>query len=241
MLSAWPPRDGAEHPVLKRSSLREMQQVWRLAPASAVRNAQTGALSLTSGGYAYGLRVSQNCLFNHVVAHSGGLPGFGSQMRWLPDYGVGLIALGNLTYTGWGTPLDQAFEVLMQRGGLTPRTVQPSPVLTAMQAQVTRLVQRWEAPLADSIAAMNLFRDESAPRRAAAIVRLVEAAGGSCLPEGSLWAENALRGEWKLTCATGALRVRITLAPTEPARVQEFGVFAMPRDGRVGPAPACRP
>lgn len=241
MLSAWPPRDGPEHPVLKRSSLREMQQVWRLAPASAVRNAQTGALSLTSGGYAYGLRVSQNCLFNHVVAHSGGLPGFGSQMRWLPDYGVGLIALGNLTYTGWGAPLDQAFEVLMQRGGLTPRTVQPSPVLTAMQAQVTRLVQRWEAPLADSVAAMNLFRDESASRRAAAIARLVEAAGGSCQPEGALWAENALRGEWKLACATGALRVRITLAPTEPARVQEFGVVAMPRDGRVGPAPACRP
>jgi CubicO group peptidase (beta-lactamase class C family) len=241
MLSAWPPRDGAESPVLRRSSLREMQQVWRQAPATAAYNAQTGALSLTSGGYAYGLRVSQNCLFNHVVAHSGGLPGFGSQMRWLPDYGVGIIALGNLTYTSWGTPIDEALDVLRRSGGLVPRTVQPSPVLVAMQEQVTRLVQRWEQPLADSVAAMNLFRDESAPRRAAAIARLVESAGGSCRPEGALWAENALRGEWKLACATGALRVRITLAPTEPARVQEFGVVAMPRDGRVGPTPACRP
>jgi hypothetical protein len=25
------------------------------------------------------------------------LPGFGTQMRWLPEYGVGLIAFGNLT------------------------------------------------------------------------------------------------------------------------------------------------
>lgn len=241
MLSAWPPRDGAEHPVLKRSSLREMQQVWRLAPAAAVRNPQTGDLSLTSGGYAYGLRVSQTCQYNHVVAHSGGLPGFGSQMRWLPDYGVGIIALGNLTYTGWGAPLDQAFEQLAKSGGLMPRTVQPAPVLVAMREQVTRLVQRWQQPLADSMAAMNLFRDESAPRRAAAIAEMVENAGGSCTPDGNMWAENALRGEWKLACATGALRVRITLAPTEPARVQEFRVMPMPRDGNVGPTAACRP
>ncbi len=241
MLSAWPARDGAESPVLKRSSLREMQQIWRFAGATAVRNAN-GALSLNAGGYAYGLRVAQNCLFNHIVSHSGGLPGFGSQMRWLPEYGVGLIALGNLTYTGWGAPLDAAFDVLAKSGGLTPRTVRPSPVLTAMQEKVTRLVTNgWSQPLADSIAAMNLFRDESGARRGAAIARLVQAAGGNCRPEGALWAENALRGEWKLACATGALRVRITLAPTEPARVQEFGVFSMPADRRVGPAPACRP
>ena len=240
MLSAWPARDGAESPVLKRSSLREMQQVWRLAPASAVRSAN-GTLSLTSGGYAYGLRVSQNCLFNHIVAHSGGLPGFGSQMRWLPEHGVGIIALGNLTYTGWNGPIDAAYEVLARSGGLTPRSVQPSPVLAAMHDQVTRLITvGWTQPLADSIAAMNLYRDESAPRRSAAIARLVQAAGGNCRADGAMWAENALRGEWRLSCATGALRVRITLAPTEPARVQEFGVFAAPADYKPGPVAVCR-
>jgi hypothetical protein len=240
MLSAWPARDGAESPVLKRSSLREMQQVWRLAPASAVR-AANGTLSLNSGGYAYGLRVSQNCLFNHIVAHSGGLPGFGSQMRWLPEHGVGIIALGNLTYTGWNGPIDAAYDVLARSGGLTPRSVQPSPVLAALHDQVTRLITvGWTQPLADSIAAMNLYRDESAPRRAAAIARLVQAAGGSCRADGAMWAENALRGEWRLSCATGALRVRITLAPTEPARVQEFGVFAAPADYKPGPAAVCR-
>jgi hypothetical protein len=34
--------------------------------------------------------------------------------------------------------------------------------------------------------------------------------------------------------------VRITLAPTEPARVQEFGVFAAPPDYTPGPVAACR-
>lgn len=226
--------------MLKRSSLREMQLVTRFSGGTTVFNDASDALTMTSGGYAFGLRVSQNCLFNHIVAHSGGLPGFGSQMRWLPDYGVGIVALGNLTYTGWGPPIDQAFEALAKAGALVPRSVQPAPVLTAMQQQVTRLVLNWSAPLADSIAAMNLYRDESAVRRSAAIARLIETAGGDCRPDGAMWVENALRGEWKLRCRTGALRVRITLAPTEPARVQEFVVTPLPIDGRVGPAPTCR-
>ena len=100
-LSAWPPRDGDEQPPLRRASLREMQQVWRPASAAVTRDAG-GALQMTSGGYGFGLRISQTCTFPFVVAHSGGLPGFGSQMRWLPDYGVGIVAFGNLTYTGWG-------------------------------------------------------------------------------------------------------------------------------------------
>jgi hypothetical protein len=217
-----------------------MQQVWRFAPGAATRLAN-GTLTMTGGGYAYGLRVSQNCRFNHIVAHSGGLPGFGSQMRWLPEYGVGIIALGNLTYTSWGAPIDAAFEVLAKSGGLSPRAIEPSPVLTAMQDKVTRLITTaWTQPLADSIAAMNLYLDESAPRRAAAIGTLVQNAGGNCRADGPMWAENALRGEWKLSCAAGALRVRITLAPTEPARVQEFGVFAAPPDYTPGPVAACR-
>jgi CubicO group peptidase (beta-lactamase class C family) len=241
MLSAWPARDGAESPVLKRSSLREMQQIWRFAGAQAARLAD-GGLGLNAGGYAYGLRVSQNCNFAHIVAHSGGLPGFGSQMRWLPEHGVGIIALGNLTYTGWNTPIDAAFSALAASGALVPRSVRPAPVLTAMREQVTRLVTTgWSAPLADSIAAMNLYRDESQSRRAAQITRLVEAAGGNCRPDGEMWVENALRGEWKLACGRGALRVRITLAPTTPARVQQLDVSDMPLQASVGPAPVCRP
>ena len=240
MLDAWPSRDGAESPVLRRSSLREMQQVARSAPATASYNAVTHLLSMTSGGYAYGLRVSQTCAFGHSVAHSGGLPGFGSQMRWLPEHGVGLVALGNLTYTGWNDVLDQARDALLRTGGLVARAPQPAPVLLTRQEQVTRLVQAWSTPLADSIAAMNLYLDESAPRRSAAIATLRAAAGGTCRASGPLLAENALRGRWRMQCASGALEIGITLAPTEPARVQEFTVRAVAPDSPLRPAPSCR-
>jgi hypothetical protein len=110
-----------------------------------------------------------------------------------------------------------------------------------MRDQVTRLVTNgWSTALGDSIAAMNLYKDESATRRDAQIKRLVTAAGGNCRAEGPLWAENALRGEWKVACTNGNLRVRITLAPTTPARVQQFDVTEMRNDERIGALPTCR-
>jgi CubicO group peptidase (beta-lactamase class C family) len=240
MLDAWPPRDGAESPVLRRSSLREMQQVGRMRGTSVSRTG-SGDVALNAGGYGYGLGITQSCQFGHVVAHSGGLPGFGSLMRWLPDYGVGIIALGNRTYTGWGGVVDDAFALLAETGGLVPRAPQPAPVLLAMRDNVTQLVQQWDQPLADRTAAMNLFRDEPAPRRAAAIAALRDAAGGQCRNDGPFVVENALRGQWRMQCATGALRVGITLAPTEPARVQQMTVTPLRTGEVVGAVATCRP
>jgi hypothetical protein len=239
LLDAWPPRDGDEGPVLRRASRREMQQVARYNGATAARDA-SGAITLSAGGYGYGLGVRQTCLYRISVSHTGGLPGFGSLMRWLPDQGVGIVAMGNLTYTGWGAPAEQALGLLAATGALTARAPQPAPVLLARQAEVSRLVARWDEGLADRVAAMNLYLDESKPRRRAALEKLVADAGGECRPEGTLVAENALRGRWRLRCARGDLRVAITLAPTEPARVQYLDVVPMGREEPIEAAPVCR-
>jgi hypothetical protein len=161
-------------------------------------------------------------------------------MRWLPEYGVGIVAMGNQTYTGWAGVAEQAIQALAATGGLQPRIPQPAPVLELRQAQVTRLVLSWNGALADSLAAMNLFRDEPMDRRRAAIARVVQAAGGDCRPEGAMEVENALRGRWRLRCRESDLRVSITLAPTEPAQVQYLDVAALRRDQSLAPAPVCR-
>jgi CubicO group peptidase (beta-lactamase class C family) len=142
-LEAWPPRDGPESGPIRRSSLREMQPPARWSRAVAGR-ASTGELRLNAGGYAFGLRVSQTCDFDAVVSHSGGLPGYGSLMRWLPDYGVGFIAFGSRTYTGWGGVADEVLARLAKAGGLQPRAVQPSPALVAAKDAVSRLVDCWD-------------------------------------------------------------------------------------------------
>lgn len=238
MLGAWPPRDGPETYPLARASAREMQQVWRFSGASAVRD--SAGVALNAGGYGYGLRVQQTCLFDVSVSHTGGLPGFGSIMRWLPEHGVGIVALGNRTYTPWTPVVEQAFALLSRTGGLVEREPQPAPVLLTRMDQVSRLVARWDDALADTIAAMNLYRDESKERRRAQLAQLVQSVGGECRREGGLVAENALRGRWRMRCASGDLRVAITLAPTEPARVQFLQVARIEPTASLAPPPACR-
>lgn len=223
--SAWPARDGAETGPVRRASRREMQQVWRARPA-AVTVDDAGTLRLTAAGYGYGLRVSQTCDVAHLVGHAGGLPGYGSLMLWAPEYGVGLVAMGNLTYTSWGPRFDAAFDVLRRAGALVPRPVPASPALTAAREAVTRLVNRWDDEVLEGLAADNLLLDESLERRRAAFAGL-RATHGACRPEGPFDVENALRGSWTLACERGRIRLAITLAPTVPPRVQHLSAVAL--------------
>jgi CubicO group peptidase (beta-lactamase class C family) len=218
-VGAWPPRDGSETAPISRASLREMQQLWRAAPAT-VMTSGNGALQLNAGGYGYGLRISQTCDFNHIVAHSGGLPGFGSQMRWLPEYGVGLIAMGNRTYTGWNGVFNQALELLKNTGALQPRMANPSPALVKARSEVSQLVIAWDDSLADRIAAVNLYLDRSKDRRRREIADLRATVGTCRGPDQFTFVENALRGTWTLACERGNLDIAVTLAPTIPPAVQ---------------------
>ncbi|HET6680635.1 MAG TPA: serine hydrolase domain-containing protein [Gemmatimonadaceae bacterium] len=222
-LGAWPPHDGAEAYPVRRASLREMQQIHTPRPASIGRDAN-GDIQLSSGGYGFGLGIAGNCDFAHIVSHTGGLPGFGSIMLWLPEYGVGIMAFGNRTYTGWRGPTMRALELMQETGALQPREPQPSPTLVTRRDEVTRLVLDWDDALASRIAAVNLFLDRSSDRRRSEIATLLREVGPCRAGAGWDEVENALRGSWTLPCERGALRVAITLAPTTPPTVQYLQV-----------------
>jgi len=219
LMSAWPARDEADTGPVRRSSVREMQQVWRPSPAVVRRESVDAPIYLNTGGYGFGLRIWQSCDQRHLVAHGGGLPGFGSHMRWLPEHGVGIITLVNLTYSGASSAVDAAVDALAATGGLQPRAPQPAPALIDAQKAVNRLIAGWDDTLADRVAAVNLFLDESKDRRRARFDGL-RAQLGTCRPDAPIDAENALRGTWRLRCDRGDLRVAITLAPTMPPTVQ---------------------
>jgi CubicO group peptidase (beta-lactamase class C family) len=235
---AWPPRNDADTGPVRRASVREMQEIWRSRQARVTRTGPDSVITLNTGGYGFGLGITQNCDFDHVVAHSGGLPGYGSQMRWLPNYGVAIIALGNLTYTGWGGVISDALAALSRTGALKPREPQPSVALTSARDAVTRLIQSWDDQLADSVAAMNLYLDEAKDRRQRAIAALVNEVG-PCRGDGPFVVENVLRGQWMMPCERGRLRVAITLAPTIPPKVQLLSVRRAEASESLDPAPAC--
>ena len=238
-LAAWPPRDGAETGPVRRASLREMQQIWRARPA-IVAKGPDGSANLNAGGYGYGLRIGQSCDFDHIVAHTGGLPGFGSLMQWLPDYGVGIIAFGNVTYTGWTPIAGDALAMLAKTGGLERRMPQPAPALVDARDAVSSLIVKWDDAAADEMAAMNLFLDRSKDRRRKEIEALRDEVGVCAAPASFDAVENWLRGQWTMKCERADLRVSITLAPTMPPRVQHLEVRRVPSGSVAVPAPSCR-
>jgi CubicO group peptidase (beta-lactamase class C family) len=113
-LSAWPPRDGPETGPLKRSSLREMHQCSRIS--ALIRDASTpeGTNSALMTGYGYGLTWSVDSKGRVLVGHSGGLPGFGSNWRILPDYGIGVVAVANRTYASAGVANTEVLNLLIR-------------------------------------------------------------------------------------------------------------------------------
>jgi CubicO group peptidase (beta-lactamase class C family) len=220
LMSAWPPRDDPDNGPVKRSSLREMQQMTRAAPATVTRSA-SGATVLSNAGYGFGLRVRQSCSVRHIVSHGGGLPGFGTLMQWYPEHGVGFIAMGTMTYAGWAPVFEQATEALAATGAFLPREPQASPALIEARQRISGLIQRWDDGVADEIAADNLYKDISKDRRRAALEAL-GADVGACRLDDRFDVENALRGQWTMACERGQLRVAITLAPTMPPKVQAW-------------------
>jgi CubicO group peptidase (beta-lactamase class C family) len=235
LMSAWPPRSDPDPGAVSRASLREMQQISRSSPSTVTRNA-AGDVVLRSGGYGFGLRVSQSCAVRHIVAHSGGLPGYGSLMQWYPEHGVGFIAMGNMTYTGWGGVVEQATSALIRTGAFQPRRPQPSPALVDAREKIARLVTQWDDAIADEVGADNLYLDQPKDRRRRALEDLRAKVGACTVDPDGFTVENALRGQWTMTCERGRAQVAITLAPTMPPKVQYWNVST----NIPSPAATCR-
>jgi CubicO group peptidase (beta-lactamase class C family) len=237
-LSAWPPRDDPESGPVRRSSVREMSWMW--TPSNLTASHSSGKFEVAEAGYGYGLRISADCRFEHIVGHGGGLPGFGSYMMWLPDYGVGMFAMATLTYSGPSTPISQSLDVMLRTGGLQKRELPPSPFLTQMRTHILNLWQSWNEAEAKQIAAMNLFKDVPVAQRQAEISKLKEEVG-DCPVAGPVTPENWLRGQFNLTCAKGRVGVFFTLSPTQPPAVQYLTFRKIDSDGTSMVAPTGAP
>jgi hypothetical protein len=199
--------------------VREMSHMW--TPSNLTVGMTGGKLHAAETGYGYGLRITTDCRFEHIAGHGGGLPGFGSYMAWLPDYGVGLFAMASLTYAGPAQPINQVWDVLLKIGGLQKRELPASPILSQTRDHIVNLWKSWDDSEAKRIAAMNLFLDAPIAQRRAEIQKLKDEVG-ECNAAGPVIPENWLRGQFNLTCERGDVGVFFTLAPTQPPAVQHL-------------------
>lgn len=237
-LSAWPPRDDEETGPVRRASVREMAHLW--TPSNLTLKRVSGALEASETGYGYGLRVTSDCRFEKIVAHGGGLPGFGSYMAWLPDYGVGMFAMATLTYSGPSEPMSAAWDALARTGGLRKRDLPPTPLQAEMRDRIFMLWKRWDDDEAKQIAAMNLFLDAPMEQRQAEIRKLKDDVG-ECTAAGPVMPENWLRGQFNMKCAGGTVGVFFTMSPTEPPAVQHLAFQKLASENERMGAPTGAP
>ena len=220
LLSAWPPRDEADNGPVKRATLRELQMPQSFASLQGDAKLADGTPNPTVGFYANGLVWSRDSRGVTVVTHNGGLPGFGSHYRILPDYGIAIMAFGNVRYASLSGTSSKVMNLILVKGKLQPRTVMPSAILLKRQPQVLHMLQHWDAE-ADAITADNFFLDRSRADWAEHAGKQL-ASIGKISSVGELKAMNQLRGSFQLVGEQGTLEVFFTLTPEREPKVQEL-------------------
>ncbi|HEU5421756.1 MAG TPA: serine hydrolase domain-containing protein [Streptosporangiaceae bacterium] len=239
---AFPPGDpgtGGPHP-LSRATRREMQ-----LPQLAIITGPGGSFPGGAGiSYGFGLFIEDDPAFGAVVQHSGGYPGYGSQMRWHQATGIGTIVLGNGTYAHAGALASRMLaELLGQLGagpagvtsagalvrGPAPAGSRPWPETLAARAAADRLLQAWDDELAARLFTPNVEWDQPLAERQAAVGRIRERIGDFRPDPGRpAQYESPAHCRWWLRGERGVVQAEIGLAPLTDMRVQSLRVAVPP-------------
>jgi len=221
--SAWPARNDVETGPVKRSSIREMHQPWRFSGLNPNYKYPSGRICATSSAYAYGLGWTRDCEGREYIAHSGGLPGFGSNWRILPEYGLGVILFANVTYAPTTPPNFSVLDTLIRLAQLKPRQLPPSKILTQRRDELVKLLPDFTNANSSGIFAVNFFADyftDVMKKEANAIF----AKAGKITKVREVVPDNQLRGYFIMEGEKNNVWVSFTLTPENPALIQEYHI-----------------
>lgn len=212
LADAFPPRDGGDEGPLRRSSRREMQRVANLGAPG------------TGSFYGMGIRIDRHPALGLLIGHSGGLPGYGSNMRWTAEAGVGLIALANVTYARMADAVRAVFDVLASTDAIGIRPVTVDAALAAAAAELVALLDDWDDARAAALFTRNVALDDSLARRADAAARLRGERGSGFVIE-RIDAVSATTGSVRVRGARTSFVVDFELAPFGDApRIQWYEI-----------------
>lgn len=225
-LSAWPSRNDEDTGPIKRSSLREMQTP-QFSRLYAKANDFSDKPCPVIAGYGYGLSISTYCNGLKQIGHSGALPGFGSDYRFYPEYGAGIMAFCNLTYTS-AYPRRKIEELLFEKLDLQPRKLPVSDILIKRQQQIMELIQNWNPELESNILAENFYMDKSRDLRISESQEILIKAG-IIQTANELEPNNQLRGSFNVQAENGVINIFFTLTPEKHPKVQQLDISFQPR------------
>jgi hypothetical protein len=228
-LSAWPPRSDEDTGPVKRSTLRGMQtpQFSRLYAKATDFNGDPCAVI---SGYGYGLGIAEYCNNIKQVSHGGALPGFGSNYVLFPEYGIGIMAFCNLTYTS-PYPFKEIGKILFDALDLQPRQLPVSDILAERQKQIVELIQTWDLELEANILAENFYMDKSREYRMSEIQEVLNKAG-DIQNTNEMEPSNQLRGNFEIQAENGVIDIFFTLTPEKYPKVQRLDISFEPIENK---------
>lgn len=220
-LDAWPPRDDSDAGPVRRASRREMHQMQVFIGASLETNSPVAPLIARGSGYGYGLATGLDSQNVFRVRHAGGLPGYGSEYRFVPDRGIALIAFANRTYAPMTAINSRVLDLILHRAKLPQRENPVSPWLAQRSEQLIRILRDWSAAdIADALAP-NVFMDRE-PSDWQSLAQGHFARIGTPVRVGPIRPMNQLRARVRVEGPNGAFDLFFTLTPEAIPRIQDI-------------------
>jgi CubicO group peptidase (beta-lactamase class C family) len=227
-LSAWPPNNARNDAPINRSSVREMHHPWRWNGFNPNYKYPSGRTCAITSAYCYGLGWTRDCEGRTYIAHSGGLPGFGSQWRIMPDYGLGIVSFANRTYAPMGFVNMQILDTIVKLADLQPMQLPPSKILEQRKNELVRILPDWNNAEQSGIFAENFFPDypiDTLKKHA----RDLFAKAGNIIAIKPVDAENQLRGSFIIEAEKTNIEIYFTLSPENPPLIQEYHIRERPK------------
>ncbi len=229
-IDAFPARDDPEgaHP-LRRASRREMQQP-NVSSSFVVSGSAPDAMpTVVAEGYGFGLFIVNHAELGRIVTHSGGYPGFGSNMRWHPASRLGVIVLTNHRYGPATLLAREQLDALIRADAAPIRRTRANSATQAARAAVEELLVQWDDARAAELFAMNVELDDPIAHRRETLDR-IRLRHGSLRHDDSEPVESTTPFHlgWWMRGDTGRVRVEILLTPELPPKVQTFAITSVP-------------
>jgi CubicO group peptidase (beta-lactamase class C family) len=215
-LDAYPPRSDEDRGPLRRSSRREAHTPQRPTDLTVQSSAPGAAADegpkVTASGVGLAWWGVQTCAYEQIVGHTGGTEGYSSKVRFLPQRGVGLIALANVQEADLDGAIDGALDILARTGALERRAFAASPALTRAVVAAVALYDDFSArDYAEHFA--PTFRAGLPDAVAVQTIDALKATHGRCdaAAAEAVAVESPSAGVFFIPCARGALSLQLAV------------------------------
>ncbi len=228
-LAAWPPNNTPDNGPVKRSSVREMHHPWRWSGFDPSFRFPDGRTCGITSAYCYGLGWMKDCDGKTYISHSGGLPGFGSNWRIMPEYGIGFVSFANRTYAPMSYINLVILDSILRMADLQPMQIPPSDILEQRKNDLVRILPDWKDAEQSGVFAENFFPDYPIDTLRKKARELFNKAGRILSVE-EVKPQNQLRGSFIMEGENTNLQVHFTLSPENPPLIQAYDIKEIPNN-----------